>query len=85
MKDELSEDINNCISSRTERDTDPEKNITIKEEQECIIIDETVIKAENSMEGDVQSIRLVYIIITHLDFSFIKDFPVLFLVKLRIP
>ncbi|KYQ51581.1 hypothetical protein ALC60_09347, partial [Trachymyrmex zeteki] len=57
LKDELSEDINNCISSRTERDTDPEKNITIKEEQECIIIDETVIKAENSMEGDVQSIR----------------------------
>ncbi|XP_018308978.1 uncharacterized protein [Mycetomoellerius zeteki] len=56
LKDELSEDINNCISSRTERDTDPEKNITIKEEQECIIIDETVIKAENSMEGDVQSI-----------------------------
>ncbi|XP_011059442.1 PREDICTED: uncharacterized protein LOC105149007 [Acromyrmex echinatior] len=37
------------ISSRTERDTDPEKNIIIKEEQECII-DETVINTENSMD-----------------------------------
>ncbi|XP_018351806.1 PREDICTED: uncharacterized protein LOC108754183 [Trachymyrmex septentrionalis] len=48
---ELSGNINNCISSRTERDTDPEKNIIIKEElQECIIIDETVINTENSMD-----------------------------------
>ncbi|KYM81731.1 hypothetical protein ALC53_07724, partial [Atta colombica] len=48
---ELSGNINNGISSRTERDTDPEKNIIIKEElQECIIIDETIINTENSMD-----------------------------------
>ncbi|KYN27396.1 THAP domain-containing protein 9 [Trachymyrmex cornetzi] len=53
---ELSGNINNCISSRTERDTDPEKNIIIKEElQECIIIDETVINTENSMDIQFKS------------------------------
>ncbi|EGI62580.1 hypothetical protein G5I_09146 [Acromyrmex echinatior] len=59
------------ISSRTERDTDPEKNIIIKEEQECII-DETVINTENSM--DIQFNSITFEAFTDIFFRDVKEF-----------